>query len=360
MILSNLTYGGYSKPELIARLDDRRAWNAPDNLSCYSSNPSFQGGIIYLGCRDAESFLMASWGPQGFKILERSGPETIFSSPLFSAGKVSWYEFNESTLLRSFEHYQTQDRTSFSTLDSLTGPIDSFFPLSKDSFFYRSKGERPELKIWTAEKISTFFSPGAAYLFPPLIDENGSIAIKSRDAHLGEEAPDRLWLYDGKWRIVLEDMNANPLSPWKTFRHQLSVEEDKLLVLATDKDGEALILIQKDRVSVLARAGLDLKKFDFFAPKIRAGTIIVRGEDFSGRKAIYVYDQNGFRKLISQGDIVHTDITYARINYQNQDSIFYGSPAIDEKGNVVFQATLTHVDHPRTLLGIGLIKINKE
>lgn len=360
LTLSSMTYAGYSKPELVARLDDLHAWNAPDNLSCYSSSPSFQNGLIYLGCRDNKSFLMAAWGPRGFKVIERSGDETIFSSPLASMGTISWYEFNELTMLRSFVRLESTNQTVISNLDSLSGANDSFLPLSIDSFFYRAKGETPELMQWTNGRLRSFFAPGAAYLFTPIVGASGEVALKTRDQHLGEEAPDRLWIYDGNWKMILEDQDANPSSPWKTFRHQLSVEGDKVLAIATDKEGEALILIQGSRVSVLARAKVDLLRFDFFAPKMRAETIVVRGEDFQKRKAIYVYDKNGFRKLVAQGDIVHTDITYGRIDYQNQDAIFYGSPAIDERGNIVFQATLTHSDHPRTLLGIGLIKINKE
>jgi len=104
----------------------------------------------------------------------------------------------------------------------------------------------------------------------------------------------------------------------------------------------------------------DLARFDYFAPKMQAGTIAIRGEDLEGRKVLFVHDKDGFRRLLTQGDIVHTDIGLGRVHYSNQDAIFYGAPGVDEKGNVYQQATLTDADHPRTLLGIGLVKFLKE
>src|SRR5690606_4981845 len=128
-----------------------------------------------------------------------------------------------------------------------------------------------------------------------------------REGSTAENSPDRLWLYDGEWKVVFEDTDANPASPWKTFRHQLSIDGKKLVILANDGKGEALLLVENGKVELIARAGVDLKRFDFFTPKMGAGTIVVRGEDFEGRRAHYVKDNGPFRKLLTQGDIVHTD-----------------------------------------------------
>jgi hypothetical protein len=111
---------------------------------------------------------------------------------------------------------------------------------------------------------------------------------------------------------------------------------------------------------VIAREGVELKRFDYFSPKMRAGTMVIRGENSEGQKVTYVKDAGKFRPLISQGDIVKTDVGDGRVHYENQDAIFYGAPGLDENGNVYLQATLTDADYPKTLLGVGLIKFNKE
>ena len=58
--------------------------------------------------------------------------------------------------------------------------------------------------------------------------------------------------------------------------------------------------------------------------------------------------------------MVKTDKGLARVDYRSQDALFYGPPGVSEEGDIFQQATLTDIDHPLTLLGIGLLKLNKE
>jgi len=66
------------------------------------------------------------------------------------------------------------------------------------------------------------------------------------------------------------------------------------------------------------------------------------------------------RKLLTRGDIVKTDKGLARVDYKDQDALFYGAPGIGPQGEIYQQATLTDADFSMTLLGIGLIKFTKE
>ena len=110
----------------------------------------------------------------------------------------------------------------------------------------------------------------------------------------------------------------------------------------------------------VARAGKDLKRFDFFSPKLRRGVLVFRGEDLENRKAVWIYESGVLKRLLTQGDVVKTDKGLARVDYQSQDAIFYGAPGISENGEIYLQATLTDIDSPLTLLGVGLIKLKKE
>lgn len=297
----------------------------------------------------------------GFDIVARAESENLFSRPVSSFGKMAWYEFNEANIVRSYlssDHLQKIDITNL-------GPSfeqkDSFLPLAGDTFFFKSTGETPKLFTWKNNEVTPLFEPKASYIFTPQIGYKGEIAIKTRDLHLGEDAPDRLWLFDGSsWKVILEDKDANPESNWKSFRHQLSVDGNKVLLIANDGKKDSLLLIENNLVTVIATAGVDLKSFDYFTPKLQNDVMVVRGMDFEGMKAVYVKDENNFRKLISQGNIIQTDLGPGKVFYQSQDAIFYGAPGVDERGNVYLQATLTDPDHPATLLGIGLIKFHNE
>jgi hypothetical protein len=353
-----LSYAGFSKPELIARMSDVNAWNVPDNMWCFTGEPVVEKDQIYLSCLDFEGGVMARWDNKQFSIVARPQNDNYFTGLASSFGKFSWYEADEYSIKRFF---QSTDTVTSRELKLFSESNDSFYPVSADSFFFKIKGEAPQLYIWKEDVVTPFFDPKASYIFSPQVGVNGEIAFKTRYNDLDESSPDKIWHYfNGQWRVVLEDRDSNPESPWKSIRNQVNVEGNKVLAIANDKEGDALLLITEGKVEIIARAGKEVKKFDFFSPKMRAGTIIVRGENFSGNKVTFVKDEGPFRSLISQGDIVHTDVGEGRVHYQNQDSIFYGAGGIDENGSVVLQATLTDADQPRTLLGIGLIKFNKE
>lgn len=361
LLLPITSFAGFSKPQLIARLSDSGAWNAPTNMWCFSSEPGILKNKIHLGCFDEEGVLMAQWSENEFKVIARAQEANFFSHPVNSFNKISWTEYNEWSVLRSYESTERVKVTEVRNLGPMGSGNDSFLPYTPDSWIYRLKGDDPQLWIWKENKPTVFFNPGAAFIFTPYVGPAGEIVFKSREINYNESSPDRLWLYhNGEWRVVLEDQDANPNSKWTSIRAHATVEGDKVLAIASEGKNESLILINGKNISVLAQTGKDLAKFDFFSPKMRAGIVVVRGEDFEGRKVTYIHDEKGFRRLLSQGDIVQTDIGVGRVHYENRDAIFYGAPGLDEMGNVVLQATLTDADHPSTLLGIGLIKFNRE
>ncbi len=359
-LLPLTTFAHFSKPQLVARFMFDDAWNAPNNLWCFGGEPVAVESKIFLNCTDAEGALVASWGKKGFELITRSEEEHLFSKPQISFGKASWYEFSEFSAIRSFKMSHQLETFEIKNLGPMSSANDSFHPLTTDSFFFKSRGENPRLWIWKNNEITSFFNPKVAYIFTPQIGPNGEIAIKTRENDLDESAPDRLWVYNGVWRVILEDRNANPNSPWVSFRHQVSIDQDKVVVIASDGQKNSLLLIQNGSVKIIATEGVELSRFDFFSPKILGGTIVVRGEDFNGQKAVYVKDEKVFRKLISQGDIVKTDRGDARVHYEQKDAIFYGAPGLDLNGNIYLQATLTDPDYPKTLMGVGLIRFLNE
>ena len=356
LFVSSSTFAGYSKPKLLARLSSEGAFNAPDNTWCFTSEPTIHRNQVYLSCLDEMGYFMGHWGEK-FNILARAETQQFFSFPLISFNRVHWYEYNEFRTVRSFEFHQSLRVMDLRNLGPAKEGNDSFLPVGEGSWFYRVKNEIPELKIWRNGSISSFFNPQAAFIFTPQISRMGEIAFKTRDGNFSEESPDRIWHFrQGKWSVVLEDQDANPRSPWISFRHQLSVEGDKIVTVAKDRLGEALILIQGGQIKILARAGRDFRSIDFFTPKMAGNTVVVRGDDLQGRKTLYVYNQNGFQRLLTQGDIIQSDLGPARVHYHNRDALFYGAPGIDERGTVVFQATLTDPNYPSNLLGIGILK----
>jgi hypothetical protein len=358
---SHLALADFGKPKLLARMSDRDSWNVPENTWCFTSEPAVVGTEVFLGCLDYQGTMMVKWSPQ-FEIVSRAKEGNLLSWPVASFGKISWYEFNEFTVEKFSEWSGTLKETSLSEAGPLSGGGDSFQPLTQNAWIFRAKGSSSKLYQWKEGETSVFFDPKASYLFGPVTGPSGETVIKAREKNLDESAPDKLWLYTHAkgWSVVLEDRDSNPTSQFVSFRHQVSVDGDRVLVLANDGHGEGLYLLEEGKITLIARAGVELKRFDYFSPRLRGGTIVVRGEDFEGRKVLYVKDEGRFRPLLTQGDIVHTDRGFARVHYKDQNALFYGAPGIDGNGSVYIQATLTDADFPSTLLGVGLILFHKE
>jgi hypothetical protein len=350
----------YQKPQLLARYSDTHAWNASDNTFCFGSEPLVTEREVYLGCQDDNGFFMARFSP-AFQKLIAASPERLFSLPLFSQGKISWNEFDEGGVRRLFEMEKgTLKTTELKNLGPATATADSFVPNSFGSFIYRLQDEGLQLWEWKEGQASPLFTQKVAHIFPPVIDEAGGFLIKTRENATDESGADRLWYAHPDFKLVFEDQDANPHSPWLTFRHQMALSQGRIALYATDKSGEALILLDKGVVKEIARTGREIKSFDYFSPKLRGETLVFRGVDSENRKAIWVYSSAGLARLLTQGDVVKTDIGLARVHYANPDALFYGAPGIGPHGEIVQQATLTDIDYPATLLGIGLLKFVPE
>ena len=369
LLLTSHTYA-YQKPQLVARLGDIDSWNAPVGTWCFFSEPSLINNRIYLPCFDMMSNLMASWDSQNeYTEVARADYDYMFSKAVNAYGKASWFEYNQFEVTRAFE-----DSWGFLTeipLGGLTGGGDfnsNFLPMDRGSYFFQVKGVVPRLMKWDNGPQGDFFAKNVAHIFTPQVSSSGEVAFKTREGGTAESFPDKIWLYkNGSWKVIFEDNDANPKSTWLSFRHQLSVSDGKVVTVATSVYGESLILIDKftkkrkgeSDIKIIALRGVDLKNFDFFTVKMHKNVIAFRGEDLEGRKAVYVYTNNKLTKLITQGDIVQTDVGPGKIHYKNQDSIFYGAPGIGDSGEIIQQVTLTDPDFPTTLLGIGLIKVQK-
>lgn len=361
-LLSFSAFASYRPAELLARYGVEDSWNAPPGMVCFSSEPLVMKAAVYLGCMDQQGGQgMVEWSPE-FKVTAVAREDFYFSLPRASNQKVIWSEFDERSGQRTF----IKDHLGLTILElnQAAGavPNDSFLPLSHSAWVYRRKNfEGYELWHWENQQHRPLFQRPLAHLFPPIVGEAGELVIKTREQSNDESAPDKLWRYDKKqWHLILEDQDSNPASPWNSFRHQISLEGDKVLLVARQDKQDRLILWQRGRITEIARAGIDLKEFDYFTPKIKNGIIVFRGVDLQNRKALWLYDKGKLSRLITQGDLIKSDLGPARVHYPSQHAIFYGAPGIGPQGDIIQQATLTDPNHPTRLLGIGLLKFSRE
>ncbi len=327
MFISTSSYAGYGKPQLLARYSGADAFNAPEGLYCFGSEPAASIDGVFLGCQDENGFLMMKWNSSP-SIIARS-ERSQFSHPKEVNGKISWYEFNEAGVQRAFEEQDgVQKIIDLKNLGPVFSMVDSFTPGKDGSYVYRLQLEASKnLNLWQNHSISTLSVGEAAHIFPPSSSHQGDLIAKIRRGSIDESSADELMVWDGSYKTVLKDRDADATSSVKAFRHQYAIDQDEVALVLTDSIGEAMVLIKNGVTKVVARAGRDLLSFDYFSPKLREGVLLFRGMDFQKRKVLYLYEKGLLRPLLTQGDTVHTDKGVAVVDYKNQDAIFYGALA---------------------------------
>ena len=354
-----ISLANYGKPKLVARYAGADSFNAPFGLSCFSSEPQPTKEGTFLGCLDADgNAQMVKWSPD-FEVVAKSSD--FFSHPKDVEGKVSWYEFNQAGVKTLYE-YANHDLivTPLKNLGPAYSMIDSFTALKNRTYVYRLQEDTKTLQAWNNHEVSILFGEAVSHIFPPSSSVDGNFIVKVRRNDLSESSPDELFFWNGTFSIILKDQRSDAASDVLGFRHQYALDQGSVALVVTDLKGEAMSIIQNNQRIVVARVGSDVKSFDYFSPKMRAGVLVFRGIDLENRKALWVYENKVLKKLITQGDVVHTDKGFARVHYKDQDAIFYGAPGISADGEIYQQATLTDVDFDMTLLGIGLLKFKRE
>jgi hypothetical protein len=354
-----ISLANYGKPELVARYAGVDSFNVPIDLTCFSSEPQPTKEGVFLGCLDGDgNAQMVKWSPE-FEVVAKSAD--YFSHPKEVEGKVNWHEFNQAGVKTLYEYSNHElTVTPLKNLGPAFSMIDSFTALKNRTYVYRLQDNAKTLQAWNNHEVSTLYGETVSHIFPPASSVEGNFIVKIRRNDLSESSPDELVFWNGTFSIILKDQRSDATSEVLGFRHHYALDQESVALVVTDLKGEAMSIIKNNQRVVVARAGVDVKSFDYFSPKMRAGVLVFRGVDLENRKALWVYENKVLKKLMTQGDVVYTDKGLARIHYKNQDAIFYGAPGIGESGEIYQQATLTDSDFGMTLLGIGLIKLKRE
>jgi hypothetical protein len=360
LLISLSSHAHYGKPELVARYSGIDSFNAPEGLYCFSSEPQPTKEGVFLGCLNQDgNALMVKWSPQ-FEIVAYS-ESGLFSHPKEVEGQANWYEFSEAGVRNLFEYKNNNlNIINLKNLGPTFALIDSFTAVKNQSYIYRLQDETKKLQSWKNHTINSLYAENVAHIFPPVSSVDGDFVIKVRRDSTSESSPDELIIWDGEFKTILKDRDADATSKFKSFRHQYALDQGAVALVVDDYLGESLLILKDGQTTEVARAGKQLTGFDYFSPKMRNGVLVFRGVDLEKRKAVWVYQDGELKKLLTQGDVVMTDKGLARVHYQDHDALFYGASGIGPDGDIYQQATLTDIDSPVTLLGIGLIKFKKE
>lgn len=346
------TWANYHKPDLLALFFSTRNYNISQDSFCYLGTPTVFEGKTVLNCIRDDQHELVMWEEDGIgKSLFSSS--NFVSVPQYLAGTLSWYEYDMEGVKKVYQW----KKGSITEL-----PVDIHsrsVTYLGDSWIYQS---RESLKVLQEGVFHTAQIDDIAYVFSPGVSRTGEFAVKVRRKSLANSSPDEIWSFqDNKWIKVFSDKDSDPQSPWLSFNNTVAIGDGKVFVIAKDQEGEAIVEVSGHQQRVLAREGVDVKKFESFSIAYNGGSLVFRAIDHQNRKVLYVHDGVKLSRLLTQGDVVLTPwgIT-SEVNYSNPDSIIYNNPGIGENGDVVIQATLVDFDDKKTLLGVGVISIKKD
>lgn len=196
------------------------------------------------------------------------------------------------------------------------------------------------------------------YLYTPAFNDDREIAGKASLA--SNHDADQVIRCDAAATcvVIAEDQTTNPLSPYTGFANSVGFDDlGRVAFKATTDDGEEGIYLSDGvtTVTIASTAMPEISSFEFFAPRSNdRGQVVFRAVDDAGLQAIFVGDGADLVKVVTEHDVVPTDLGPGRVDQHDDSTVFGGNPVVNDRGDVAFIASLTPEDDDQVEWGSGL------
>jgi hypothetical protein len=357
----------YDGIQLQARSNIVDGYNLPALSSFNSRTPALNDAqeiafsLIYVGGGNAGLFV----GKGGAGSVVYSAPaDRICSDPFItSAGEVVFDRsdvFSDGVFVYDPETEQT----------TLTIPPDTFdftasATLQDDGRIVFRAGQSGSVyawRMWDDGVESTYVAHGGevAYLFSPSTNSLGRIAGKVRLGSTSGSAKDQIRSYSapGVFTLLAEDADSNAGSPYAGFDNSVALTDDGRVAFIADLvgGGRGVFLTNGSTTTTIATLADPLVSgISFFRPVANAsGLVAFRGTDGTGLDAIFVGDGVELKTAVAEHDLVEIDLGTARIDQHDASVVFGGAVALNERGDLAFNASLTPKDNDQIEWGSGM------
>jgi hypothetical protein len=357
----------YSDFQLQARSNIVDGFNLPANSSFNSKTPALNDvgeiafTLIVVGGGNSGLFV----GSDGVGSVVYSAPAgRILSDPSINAsGAVAFDQsdiFSDGIFVYDPVSMQTTLTVPATTFDFTAGATI----LDDERIGYRA-GQFGGTRVWQLFESgapTTYATEGGqiAYLFIPSTNSQPRFAGKVRLNNTGESAPDEIRTYSGPgtFTVVADDVDADASSPYTSFDNSVSQADDGRVAFIADLVGGGRGVFLTDGATTTTIATLDdplVSGISFFRPAANSsGIVAFRGTDDQGLDAIFAGDGVELRRVIGEHDLVEIDLGTARIDQHDNSVVFGGSPAINERGDLGFNAALAPEDNDQIEWGSGM------
>ena len=342
----------YVRFELEARSNIVDGYNLPANSSFNSKTPA-------LNDRRMIAFTLVSvaagdgglWvgGPGVGSVVYGALPERILENPSINAGGDCAFSQSEITSDGIFVYHADTGMTS-QTIAPITFSVSARADITDaGAIGYRAApfGGAQSWRRWDgSETILAAETAGIAFLFTPSTNDAGKIAGKVRLGSTSGSSPDEIRVYSapGAFVTVAVDRDANPVSPHLGFDNAVSLAPDGRVAFIADRvgGGRGVFLTDGVTTQTIALTGTGgVATIAFFPPAANGqGLVAFRGTDALGLDAIFVGDGSTLARVVGEHDLVPTDLGTARIDQHDDSVVFGGAVAINEHGDLAFNAAL--------------------
>jgi len=196
------------------------------------------------------------------------------------------------------------------------------------------------------------------YLYTPSFNDQRLIAGKTSLAT--DHDADQIIVCDslGDCTVLVEDADADPVSPFSSFGNSVSLTNTGWVAFNAGLVGGGSGVFLTDgstTVAIATTAMPEISSIDAFAPRANDhGQVVFRAVDGAGLMAVFVGDGQDLVKVVTEHDLVPTDLGEGRIDQHDSSVVFGGAPDINNAGDVAFHGTLTPADNNQIEWGTGL------
>lgn len=201
-----------------------------------------------------------------------------------------------------------------------------------------------------------------SFLFTPSFNNNRQIASSARlGPGTAGSNPDeiRVWNPDGSSILIAQDDDADPMSPYASFDNSPALNNlGQVAFVATLFNGERGVFLSDgaSTITIALESTSEVSDIEFFGPDVNDnGLVTFRAFDDNGLRAIWVGDGNTLTRVVTEHDILPSDLGPARVDQNVVSSpVFGGAPAINNNGDVAFNCGLTPPDDNQVEWGSGV------
>jgi thioredoxin-related protein len=376
LLLISVSFASDFKLELVARTSFVNGHNMPRASFFTNNNPAFNNkGDIAIKLQTVKGeALQGVWFNGEVKFVSKPG-RYLTQVALNNKSEFVFGEFNEGRYFGVLKY----DGSELKKYLKPGGPLmlmdyQSISLNDRGTMLTRSSdinGEQIIALISSEGQMKKIISQHSqirdhfvSYLFPPALNNKDIVSVKLRYGLEGEiqnERPDvvRIFKSQTQSKIVAFDNDANETSKLLKIRNSVDVNDNNFTLIAADlSEEEALFVHDGTKLwRVATTKHRNLRVIEFFSARLNnKNNIVFRGIDGKGRRAIFFTNGRALKKVATEKQIVQTDKGPAFLYYSDEHPAFGGSPALNDKNEVVFSASLRSTVNPNVSFGSALIK----